>query len=157
MRTGLRGNGQYKQELLDSIRREFEYRVFTYQEAKSLPEFEHAAFCSLWSDGTLKKYRGGAKSLYKVSAKESNHRRGRLGNFSTTFVECTGVKKLLTESEPTGIVAPVIGVVQELTIRAGKVMENEKGDPQTGFKQQGAPNFTSPFDLLGEEGGISNA
>jgi len=98
MRTGLRGFGSFRRELLESLRQKFGKRVFAYSEATSLPGFNREGFFILVYGDYLKKYRNGEKSLYKVADYENSHRGGSMGSISLTFIPCTGTA-LLAESK----------------------------------------------------------
>ncbi len=54
MRTTLRGNGRYKQDLLLALIAKYGPAPFTYKEASALPTFERPGSFKLRSDGWLK-------------------------------------------------------------------------------------------------------
>ena len=86
MKTGMRGFGHYKVEILREIYQLCKMDHFRYRDVKDLPSFERKGFFSLCSDGYI--YVVGKKkpAIYKLAAPSKSHKKGEQPSFDEWFI-----------------------------------------------------------------------
>lgn len=93
MSTTLRGSGAFKRDLMRALIRKFGRHKFTYKEAAAIPEFDHRAFMSLYSDRLIKRISRETPLQYslmnepRVACEDISSQLGNTGSRSNLPVE----------------------------------------------------------------------
>ena len=85
MKTGTRGFGHYKVEILKEIYQLCKMDPFRYRDVKDLPSFERKGFFSLRFDGYIYIVEKKKPAVYKLAAPPKSHKKGEQPSFDEWF------------------------------------------------------------------------